>query len=931
MPTAELVSIRPQEQEHTPEVPSDHQELVGFQVRALLGRDALNPNTSIETIHSQDLGTFSERDYSVFQQASERERHAFWNETSHTTHKAQRDTWALSFQETFTASKPFFQSEKGQQWVKTLTQFGITSDSPNAEEAHHVYDLYFSPDPNNPAIKKFVKRVIDTYTENNVLNYDRLRTDLPAIEWFSNIFGHTSSEVIGQMIDAEAQVITSPHALIDKATLKDHDDKPSRVNKLQEREIKLLRFLTGTTITASDSADDQATEDAGTTRLTEEEAKDSATRDEDTNGTRANGSGTVSEETAEEESLDKPNTGRQPDDDTVIEISETPRPTEMELLPYADALAGFYIALDISDKHYKDILAVGIQYLTPDTSIEQQREILKTLLDTSLDMQSHFSSENSEEAEKAHKMQQVIQDLLNTYLAEPGTAGEDNFSEQPTDKLPMAPSETGKITTEPEEPPVETSLLPYAERLADVYLSLGLQDKVYKDIFTIGIQQLTPDATIQQQKNMLTILRDIAREMDYHYTNEYRSQSQSHQAHKLEYAIRKALTNIEYPNHEGPILQAPDEVDVRETNKMMSALRQSLPPQNNRRGAKRKASGFDQEFQKRMDGSEDIKEQDLTRSLEAQQIKDILDSNWMPQSVESKLLSPVLDSLHAGTTAEEQLLRYRVIQVVLSGIEKEVNESTLPIKNHQLEEVHRMQKIATDMVQALNQHSEEKEEVRTPEPELLSSGKSIQAILDTFKDSDDAFYRSRIQKIAHHLNETIADNPNLQAFFLGEMYDLTEQMEGFFDSRHKKTPAFSELQINKARELRTAIERAQEQLREEEGHTQEATEAETISASSLDEHQQDTQEAAQQDEEEQHAVEIEQGERPATPPPLPDDQPPVSPGTADLPLDDQVQATLAAVREAEGQQGPTRRQKGKGGSFTRKGKSLIKSRDSKWQ
>ncbi len=930
MPTIEQVRPPIQEVEPTIETPSEHRALVGFQARVLLGNEALDPNNHVETITPEALGTFAGRNYDMLQDASQRERHSFWQETPHETHQAQKDAWATTFAETIASSQPFFETEKGQQWIATLSQFGVTSASPSTEEIHHIYDLYFSSDSDTPALKQFVGRVIDTYTENGTLNYARLKTDLPAVEWFSNIFGHTSSEVIGQMIDAEAKLIQNPQTIIQEASQLTQNGQPrSRINDLEEREEELLIFLTGS------STSSQTHED-------------------------------VEEPYAEQTPAEEPN-------QTDIEAEAIP------LGPRSDSRNG----------HDADSL----------------REPAR----------GESDHPDTEPAEKSH---------------------EDAIPPQPLAQLGTA---TGAETHET----AEAALLPYAEKLADLYISLGIKDKGYKDIFAIGIQHLTTDTPRADQQKMLKILRDTAMDMEHYYASEQQDPDQVEKATKMARVIRKLLKSSSNLSEEALETAFADTPPTPEQKPKPFRLR--LHREGVENDALRIVIG----------GKDDMPEPDIALTPYAQDLKNLLDTGWMPRSAESQMLTPLVDSIRKGMPLEEQLLRYTQIHTVISSIEESLRESSPPTEWHMTQVVemknlvegyiqdiremkgkpreiatthpeliapaqgigqiaegldptyrdrlnslleglteqssteererifeeilhvtslwdknftnmqnyrdedskeftaagqqkavaHRIRQAAETALEGLRHGQAEPSEAvvagepgREAQPQLLASGESIQAILDTFRPSDDRFYHDKIQSISRHLTAGIQGHPTQQAFFLHEIHAITEEMEGFFQENARRKPEFSLAQIEKARAIRAAVEQAQRQLRQEQENHEEQAASDTPTLEPSQIHTAVTDRAGEDEPiltldaiRKGDTVEEEHSSEPPPPPPLPVVEDATDEETEHI--DEEVELKhspdtdpdeeMAEDSEWEDDQQP-QRGKNKGRSFMRNGKPLDK-------
>lgn len=215
-----------------------YQELIGLQACVLLGGDALNPEKrDLPVVTQNALGSHATRDYRLYNRASIQERSTYWSETG-VEFEQQKRVWIDRTVNAFTSAQPFFQSEEGRAWSVAFERIGIQSQDFAEAHAEKLYHTYFSGERKESYIKQFVSHVLDAYrNEQNQLEYEKLRNDLPAFQWFSTIFGKNSSEIVAQLIDAEAKLERAPQKLVAQA------NEGGRINNLLPKEVELLRFL----------------------------------------------------------------------------------------------------------------------------------------------------------------------------------------------------------------------------------------------------------------------------------------------------------------------------------------------------------------------------------------------------------------------------------------------------------------------------------------------------------------------------------------------------------------------------------------------------------------------------------------------------------------------------------------------------------------
>lgn len=212
--------------------------------RLLIGGEFLNPDKrDLNPLNKEALGNFNQRDYSIFQYGSARDRMSYWAQFSNLDNQAKYKRWSQHCVATFSNSKNFFtNTEKGKSWSSLFSKLNIDTKNFTPETAAAFYQRYFTGEQNKTGVKQFVSDILNIHTKDNKLDSDALERNLPAINWLANIFGNSSSEVITQLTSAEGKLITSPDSLINEANLKKSDGK-LRINELNQDEDRILRFL----------------------------------------------------------------------------------------------------------------------------------------------------------------------------------------------------------------------------------------------------------------------------------------------------------------------------------------------------------------------------------------------------------------------------------------------------------------------------------------------------------------------------------------------------------------------------------------------------------------------------------------------------------------------------------------------------------------
>jgi hypothetical protein len=255
IPTSEIVQ--------SPETELFNPHLEGLQGRMLLyDEDAfsLTPHEDIKyDITQNKLGSQTFRSYRVFNYASTLERLDQWDGVDTGT-DTKYQVWQKEMQRIIGGN-----AERAQELSVLNNRLGVDFQNFDEVAARRLYERYFKGQSEEIVIvngnevyipshiKRFVGDTLQSFTDSQgKINYDELKKHLSSIQWLSHIFGKNSSEVVTQLIDAEAQLITNPAPLIARLNQTESVTKPDgstaevkRINepRLAEREVELIEFL----------------------------------------------------------------------------------------------------------------------------------------------------------------------------------------------------------------------------------------------------------------------------------------------------------------------------------------------------------------------------------------------------------------------------------------------------------------------------------------------------------------------------------------------------------------------------------------------------------------------------------------------------------------------------------------------------------------
>lgn len=216
--------------------------------RLLLTGDALNPQKrDLSPVTKDTLGSLDNRDYSRMNSRSVEERSAYWQGKEGNDFDKQRAVWKKDTLAAIQAGKEYF-TQNG--WNEAFQKM-LKTDISKIEDVDldGFYKKYFQGEKAETNMKVFVKNILEEYvTESNgkkSVDMATLQKHLPAIQWFSGVFGTMSSEVVQHIVEAEAKLIESPDALVEQINQEQtvSGTKSIRLNHVNPQEERILKFL----------------------------------------------------------------------------------------------------------------------------------------------------------------------------------------------------------------------------------------------------------------------------------------------------------------------------------------------------------------------------------------------------------------------------------------------------------------------------------------------------------------------------------------------------------------------------------------------------------------------------------------------------------------------------------------------------------------
>ena len=238
------------------ELPAPFTEMVGLEARLLLGGEAINPTHNIGKVDKEKLGQEIPSNVAIRISTKSKElRQSYWKKQVkegkvENNFKSQFDRWQRETVKIVTNKD----NQDKREGLSHLTAIGINFDAFDSNQAQTLYDRYFKKDEEGKigGFTRFKADVIASYTnEAGVIDYEKLKQDLPTVEWLSTIFGADEekkekflAEIISQSIFTEARVKVEPDKLVDE--LNEKKDNKTRGDRLTTHEKELLLYLGNT-------------------------------------------------------------------------------------------------------------------------------------------------------------------------------------------------------------------------------------------------------------------------------------------------------------------------------------------------------------------------------------------------------------------------------------------------------------------------------------------------------------------------------------------------------------------------------------------------------------------------------------------------------------------------------------------------------------
>lgn len=244
-----------EERVQTPEKDKTPRGFEGLTPRLLIGGDALRLTTILAPVEAANLRRFQARNYSPFEQASNRERSEWWKKQEEKTPEERQERWLQGTISTFTneRAKVFFETERGKEWALFFKNIDIHIENfqnpeTAAQETEKIFNRYFKGSKKDSQVKLFIHHAVNAHVTDGIIDIHKLQRNMAAIRWFGNIFGKNSGIITALLADAEARVEMGGETLnelLDEANKKEtiNGQEVLRINNLNQKERDLLEFL----------------------------------------------------------------------------------------------------------------------------------------------------------------------------------------------------------------------------------------------------------------------------------------------------------------------------------------------------------------------------------------------------------------------------------------------------------------------------------------------------------------------------------------------------------------------------------------------------------------------------------------------------------------------------------------------------------------
>ena len=221
---------------------SDNQGLVALQLRLLLGGKALNwQENHLPEQSESDLNDYDRREQTTYQllsQASTRERKQYWQGKLGNQFEQQWQSWLDSTVKIFHQARGYIKTPGHQNWQILFERLGINYLNFQEKDAIKFSQDYVSSSGQS-GTTAYIQKVISLYKTESGFDFIKIEQDLEPIAWLANIFGQVSSDVVRELIYAEAKLLDSNQ----RAILISENNRENRRNRLQNKEIAILEWL----------------------------------------------------------------------------------------------------------------------------------------------------------------------------------------------------------------------------------------------------------------------------------------------------------------------------------------------------------------------------------------------------------------------------------------------------------------------------------------------------------------------------------------------------------------------------------------------------------------------------------------------------------------------------------------------------------------